>query len=124
MIDPDKLPELRPGRLRFWALRLLAWTMTLGGLGLIAVGAAQGWLAYYATKNGAEVARIYQALTYTVGAIATGMLLAGVGQAFRVFIAIEENTRLIAYHTRPRAKPPEETRQKTVPAAPSDRMRL
>lgn len=124
MVDPDKLPDFRPDRRRFWGLRFIAWIMTLGGLALLAVGTGHGWLAYYATKNGAEMARIYQALTYTVGALAGGLLLTGVGQAFRVVLAIEENTRLIAYHTRAKQKPPEEPRQRTVPAAPAERMRL
>ena len=124
MIDPDKIPDYRPDRRRFWVLRLLAWAMTLGGLALLAVGGGQGWLAYYATKNGGEISRLYQALAYTVGAVAGGLLLMGVGQAFRVVLAIEENTRIIAYHTRSRARPVEEVRERKIPAAPSERMRL
>jgi hypothetical protein len=126
MIDPDKFPDFRPDRRRFWVLRLLAWALTLGGLALFAFGAAHGTLAYYATKNGAEMARIYQALAYVGAAIAGGLLLTGVGQAFRVILAIEENLRIIAYHTRQKSKPaaPEEPRQRAVPAQQQERMRL
>jgi hypothetical protein len=125
VIDPDKLPNIRPDKRRFWVLRILAWTLSLGGMALVLAGAGHGALAYYATKNGAEMARIYQALAYVGGAVAGGLFLTGVGQAFRVVLAIEENTRLIAYHTRSRKAPaPEEMRQRTVPAAPAERMRL
>jgi uncharacterized membrane protein YeaQ/YmgE (transglycosylase-associated protein family) len=124
MIDPEKFPDFRPDRRRFWGLRLLAWGMTLGGLGLLCFGAMHGTLAYYATKNGAEMERIYQALAYVVGAVAGGLLLTGVGQAFRVVLAIEENTRLIAYHTRARTRPAEEPRERKVPAAAPEKMRL
>jgi hypothetical protein len=124
LIDPDKFPDYRPDRRRFWGLRLLAWGLTLGGLALLCFGAAHGTLAYYATKNGAEMARIYQAATYVVGSVAGGLLLTGVGQAFRVVLAIEENTRLIAYHTRAKTRPPEEARERKVPAAAPEKMRL
>ncbi|MDB5097140.1 MAG: hypothetical protein JWM80_1561 [Cyanobacteria bacterium RYN_339] len=124
MIDPDKFPDIRPDRRRFWGLRLLAWGLTLGGLALFTFGAAHGTLAYYATKNGAEMERIYQALAYVIAASAGGLLLTGVGQAFRVVLAIEENTRVIAYHTRAKTRPVEETRERKVPAVPTEKMRL
>jgi hypothetical protein len=125
VIDPDKLPNFRPDKRRFWVLRILAWALSLGGMALVLAGAGHGALAYYATKNGAEMGRIYQALAYVGGAVAGGLFLTGVGQAFRVVLAIEENTRLIAYHTRQRkVTPQEEVRQRPVPASQSERMRL
>lgn len=107
MINPDRIPDIRPDRRRFHFLRALAWIMGLGGLAGVVYGAALGALAYYGTKNGTEGERLLMALGAALLAVLGGLVMIGIGQVFRVVIAIEENTRLTAFHTRPRpAKPP------------------
>jgi hypothetical protein len=116
-LNPDKFPDVRPDRLRFWTLRVLAWLLSLAGLGAIGFGLAHGALAYYGTKNGLELERIVDAATLFGGSLGGGLGLLVVGQAMRVLLAIEENTRLIAFHTRPRPRPPEAAAERRVPGA-------
>ena len=92
-LNPDKFPDVRPDRLRFWTLRILAWTFSLLGLGLVGFALAHGALAYYGTKNGLELERVVNAATLFGGACGGGLLLLVIGQAARVLLAIEENTR-------------------------------
>jgi len=124
VIDPDKVPDIRPDKRKFWLLRGLSWLLFLGGLAALAFGCVHGALAYYGTKNGAEFQRILGSTAYVLVSVTVGLMMMGVGQVFRVIMAIEENTRLIAYHTRPRQRPPEEIRQRTVPSQPAERMRV
>ena len=111
MIDPDKLPDITPDKRKFWLLRFLTGALFLGGLAMILYGAALGALAYYGTKNGAETARIVEATANVLIAVVGGFLMMAIGQVFRVIMAIEENTRLVAFHTRPRPRPPEPPRR-------------
>lgn len=111
MIDPDKLPDIKPDKRKFWLLRGLTWLLFLGGLAAMAYGGLLGALAYYGTKNGAEMTRLVDAAASVIVAVVGGLLMMAVGQVFRVMIAIEENTRLIAFHTRPRPRPPEPPRK-------------
>lgn len=103
-LDPDKFPDVRPDRIRFWGLRALIWLFTLLGLGAVTFGLGHGALAYYATKNGAEVERAASALLIGGGAIGGGLILLFVSQLARVVLVIEENARLIAFQGR-RARP-------------------
>lgn len=111
MIDPDKIPDIRPDRRKFWLLRALTWLLFVSGLGAVIYAVAWGALTYYATKNGAEGHRaIAEVATVLIAGIG-GFLTMAVGQVFRVVLAIEENTRLIAFNTRPRPRPPEPPRR-------------
>ena len=92
--------------MRFWTLRVLAWGFTLLGLGAMGFGLAHGALAYYGTKNGLELERIVSAATLFGGSVGGGLVLVLFAQSARVLLAIEENTRLIAFHTRPRPRGP------------------
>lgn len=114
-LNPDNFPDVRPDRLRFWTLRILAWALTLGGLGMIGFGLTHGALAYYATKNGLELERIVNAAQLFGGSLGGGLVMVLIGQASRVLLAIEENTRLIAYHTRARARAPEPGLERRIP---------
>jgi hypothetical protein len=107
VINPDKLPDIRPDRRKFILLRVLTWLLFLGGLGAVIYGGTIGALAYYGTKNGQETVRIVDALASVILSVVGGLLTMAIGQVFRVLIAVEENTRLIAFHTRPRPRPPE-----------------
>lgn len=89
--------------------------MLLAGLAALGFGLLHGAVAYYATKNGRETARFVQEATLFLGGTTAGMVLLGLSQLCRVAMAIEENTRWIAYHTRPRLRPAEPAR----PARPS-----
>lgn len=111
MIDPDKLPDIKPDKRKFWLLRGLTWLLFLGGLAAMAYGGLLGALAYYGTKNGSEMTRLVDAAASVLVAVVGGLLMMAIGQVFRVMIAIEENTRLIAFHTRPRPRPPEPPRK-------------
>lgn len=111
MIDPDKLPDIKPDKRKFWLLRGLTWLLFLGGLAAMAYGGLLGALAYYGTKNGSEMMRLVDAAASVLVAVVGGLLMMAIGQVFRVMIAIEENTRLIAFHTRPRPRPPEPARK-------------
>lgn len=111
MIDPDKLPDIKPDKRKFWLLRGLTWLLFLGGLAAMAYGGLLGALAYYGTKNGSEMMRLVDAAASVLVAVVGGLLMMAIGQVFRVMIAIEENTRLIAFHTRPRPRPPEPPRK-------------
>lgn len=115
VIDPEKIPDIRPDRRRFWLLRFLNWLSLLVGLVAVAYGCLLGAVAYYATKNGGELPRMMEVAPTVLIAVIGGVLTMTVGQVFRVIIAIEENTRLIAFHTRPRPKPPEPPRRPAVP---------
>lgn len=103
-LDPDRFPDVRPDRLRFWTLRLLAWVFVGGGLVALGVGLAHGWLAYYATKNGGELERVVGAASWFLAAAMGGLVAIAIGQIARVVLAIEENTRLIAFNTQQQAK--------------------
>ena len=107
MIDLEKLPDIQPDKRKFFLLRFLTGALFLAGLALIVYGGALGALAYYGTKNGAETQRIVDAMAHVLASVVSGFLMMAVGQVFRVIVAIEENTRLIAFHTRPRPRPPE-----------------
>lgn len=96
-VDPERFPDVRPDRVRYWLLRLLVLLLTVIGLAAIILGLAHGALAYYATKNGAELERAASALTLSASAVAGGFLLLIVSQISRVLIAIEENTRMLAF---------------------------
>lgn len=76
------------------------------GLAAIVLGVAHAVLAYYATKNGAELERASQALLNSGLAIAAGLFLLLVSQLSRVLVAIEENTRFTAFHMRFKLKDP------------------
>ncbi|MEB3223889.1 MAG: hypothetical protein VKS61_17580 [Candidatus Sericytochromatia bacterium] len=119
-LDPDKFPDVRPDRIRFWVLRVMCWTFSLVALAAITFGVGHGALAWYATKNGAEVERAANALIIGGGAIAGGLLLLFAVQLARVQLAIEENTRLTAYHSRPRGRPNAERRPAAAPRQPPD----
>lgn len=123
MIDPDKIPDIRPDRRKFWLLRLLNWLSLLAGLSAVAYGVLLGALAYYATKNGTELQRIMAVAPTVLVSVIGGVLTMTIGQVFRVVLAIEENTRLIAFHTRPRLRPPEPPRRAT-PAPVREQMRV
>lgn len=119
MIDPERIPDIRPDRRRFHFLRVLAWLMALGGAAGVAYGVALGALAYYGTKNGLEGDRLLSALGLALLAALGGLVMMGFGQVFRVAIAIEENTRLTAFHTRPRPLPAPRRVVGTPPKAPA-----
>jgi hypothetical protein len=104
-LDPDKFPDVRPDRIRFWGLRVLCWLFSVTGLAAVAFGLGHGVLAWYATKNGAEVERAASALQVGGGAIVGGLLVLFFTQLARVLLAIEENVRLSAFHGRPRSRP-------------------
>ncbi len=76
---------------------------------------AHGALAYYGTKNGLELERIVNAAQLFGGSLGGGLVMLLIGQAARVLLAIEENTRLIAFHTRPRPRPPEPVAERRIP---------
>ncbi|MEB3329707.1 MAG: hypothetical protein VKQ33_10790 [Candidatus Sericytochromatia bacterium] len=116
-LDPDKFPDVRPDRIRFWGLRVLCWAFSLAGLGAIAFGLGHGALAWYATKNGAEVERAASALVLGGGAIGGGLALLFVSEVARVVLAIEENVRLSAFHGRPRPRPTSDKRPTERPPA-------
>jgi hypothetical protein len=103
-VDPERFPDVRPDRVRYWLLRLLVLLMTVAGLAVIVLGLAHGTLAYYATKNGAELERAAHALSLSAGAVAGGLALLLIAQVSRVLIAIEENTRMMAYQNRSRQR--------------------
>lgn len=107
--------------MRFWTLRFLAWTFVAAGLVGLGFGLAHGVLAYYATKNGAELERIVTAGSWFGACVAGGLVAIVIGQSVRVILAIEENTRLIAFHTRPRARQVEAVAERRV--APPERVR-
>ena len=113
-LDPDRFPDVRPDRTRFWTLRVLAWTFVAAGLIGLGFGLAHGLLAYYATKNGAELERIVTAGSWFGACMAGGLVAIVIGQIVRVLLAIEENTRLIAFHTRPRARHVEQAAERRV----------
>jgi uncharacterized ion transporter superfamily protein YfcC len=115
MIDPDKIPDIRPDRRKFWLLRALVWLLFVAGLAALAYAGLVGTLAYYATKNGSEVSRLYGESAHVLIAAIAGILTMAVGQLFRVIMAIEENTRLIAFNTRPRPRAAEPPRRSVVP---------
>ena len=115
MIDPDKIPDIRPDRRRFWLLRILNWVSLLVGLVAVCYGSLLGAVAYYATKNAGELQRMMEVAPTVLISVIGGVLTMTVGQVFRVILAIEENTRLIAFHTRPRPKPPEPPRRPAPP---------
>lgn len=115
MIDPDKLPDITPDKRKFWLLRFLTGALFLGGLAMILYGAGLGALAYYGTKNGTETARLVESAALVLAAVVGGLLMMAIGQVFRVIMAIEENTRLVAFHTRPRPRPPEPPRRSMGP---------
>lgn len=98
-------------------MRVLAWGFTLLGLGALGFGLAHGALAYYGTKNGLELERIVGAAQLFGGSLGGGLVLLVIGQLARVLLAIEENTRLIAFHSRPRPRPPEPAVERRVPGA-------
>jgi hypothetical protein len=104
-LDPDKFPDVRPDRIRFWGLRVLCGVFSVAGLAAIAFGLGHGVLAWYATKNGAEVERAAGALQIGGGAVVGGLVVLFVTQLARVLLAIEENVRLSAFHSRPRSRP-------------------
>lgn len=120
MIDPDKLPDITPDKRKFWLLRFLTGALFLGGLAMILYGVGLGTLAYYGTKNGGETARIVEAAAPVLVSVVGGFLMMAIGQVFRVILAIEENTRLVAFHTRPRPRPPEPPRR-PVGLSPQER---
>jgi hypothetical protein len=111
VIDPEKLPDIQPDRRKFWLLRFLTVALFFAGLALIVYGGALGALAYYGTKNGGETNRLIESAAHVLGAVIGGFMAMAIGQVFRVVIAIEENTRLVAFHTRPRPRPPEPPRR-------------
>lgn len=115
-LDPDNFPDVRPDRQRFWTLRILAWTFVAAGLIALGFGLAHGLLAYYATKNGAELERIVSAGSWFGACVLGGFVAIVIGQIVRVLLAIEENTRLIAFHTRPRARQVESVAERRVPS--------
>ena len=115
MIDPDKLPDIQPDKRKFWLLRFLTVALFFAGLALVVYGGAIGALAYWGTKSG-ETARLIEAAAQSLAGIVGGFLAMAVGQVFRVVIAIEENTRLTAFHTRPRPRAPEPPRRPVGPA--------
>lgn len=98
-MDPERFPDVRPDRVRYWLLRILILFLTVGGLAAIVMGLAHGALAYYATKNGAELDRAASAFINSAAAMSGGLLLLIIAQISRVLIAIEENTRLVAFYT-------------------------
>ena len=114
-LNPDNFPDVRPDRLRFWTLRILAWGLTLLGLGAVGFGLTHGALAYYATKNGLEIERIVNAAQLFGGSLGGGLLMILIGQVCRVLLAIEENTRLAAFHLRPRGRAPEIGLERRIP---------
>lgn len=122
--DPPSY-EGQPDGWRFWTLRALILLMLLAGLAALAFGLLHGAVAYYATKNGRETARFVQEATLFLGGTTAGMILLGMSQLCRVAMAIEENTRWIAYHTRPRLRPTEAPRGRPGPAHhnPPERIR-
>jgi hypothetical protein len=125
MIDPEKLPDIQPDKRRFWLLRALTVALFVAGLALLIYGGVVGSLAYYGTKNGAESTRLLESAAQAIAAIVGGFLAMAVGQVFRVVIAIEENTRLIAFHTRPRPRAPEPPRRPMMPPPPErEKMRF
>ena len=105
VIDPERIPEIRPDRRRFWLLRGLCWLFFFAGLALFIFGGFHATLVYYGTKNGAELDRIVRESAYILASLLTGLLLMTVGQVCRVVIAIEENLRIVAYNTRARLRP-------------------
>lgn len=115
VIDPDKIPDIRPDRRKFYVLRFLNLLLFVAGLVAVAYGALHGLLAYYGTHNGAEFPRFMDAMAGVIVAVVGGLLTMAIGQVFRVLVAIEENTRLIAFHTRPRPRPPEPPRRPIEP---------
>lgn len=120
MIDPEKLPDIQPDKRKFWLLRALTVALFFAGLALIVYGGALGALAYYGTKNGGETTRLIDSAAHVLVAVLGGFLAMAIGQVFRVVIAIEENTRLVAFHTRPRPRPPEPPRR-PMPMSPQER---
>lgn len=125
MIDPDKLPDITPDKRKFWLLRFLTGALFLGGLAMILYGVGLGTLAYYGTKNGGETARIVEAAAPVLVSVVGGFLMMAIGQVFRVILAIEENTRLVAFHTRPRPRPPEPPRRPVgLPPQEREHMRV
>ena len=125
MIDVEKLPDIQPDRRKFWLLRVLTVALFFGGLAAICYGGALGALAYWGTKSGTETTRIVDAAAQVLVSVVGGFLMMAIGQVFRVIIAIEENTRLVAYHTRPRARGhAEPPRRHVVPAADREHMRV
>lgn len=114
--DPPSY-DAQPDSWRFWSLRALVLLMLLGGLAAFAFGLLHGAVAYYATKNGRETARFVQEATLFLGGCTSGLILMGMSQVCRVVMAIEENTRWIAHHTRPRLRPAEAPRPRPAPPA-------
>jgi hypothetical protein len=125
VIDPDKLPDIQPDRRKFMLLRVLTVALFFGGLAAILYGGALGALAYYGTKNGTETPRIVDAAAQVLVSVLGGFLMMAIGQVFRVIIAIEENTRLVAFHTRPRPRSAAEPPRRTmVPPSEREHMRV
>jgi hypothetical protein len=120
VIDPEKLPDIQPDKRKFWLLRFLTVALFFVGLAMVVYGGAIGALAYWGTKGGNESGRLIEALSHVLLALVGGFFAMAVGQVFRVVIAIEENTRLVAFHTRPRPRPPEPPRR-TMPAPQAER---
>ncbi|HEY9724627.1 MAG TPA: hypothetical protein V6D47_21675, partial [Oscillatoriaceae cyanobacterium] len=87
MIDPDKIPDIRPDRRKFWLLRALSWTLFVAGLGAVIYAVLWGALTYYATKDGAESHRAIAEIATVLGAAIGGFLTMAVGQVFRVVLA-------------------------------------
>lgn len=104
--EPSSPSDRRPDKKKFWLLRFLTGLLLLCGLLAVAYGLAVGALAYYGTKNGSETGRIVDALAGVVVAVVGGVLTMAIGQVFRVILAIEENTRMLAYLARMRPVPP------------------
>jgi hypothetical protein len=121
VIDPEKLPDIQPDKRKFWLLRVLTVALFFGGLAAILYGGGLGALAYYGTKNGAETPRLVEAAAQVLIAVLGGFLMMAIGQVFRVILAIEENTRLVAFHTRPRARGPIEPPRRPMPMGAHER---
>lgn len=98
--------DRRPDKKKFWLLRFLTGLLLVCGLLAVAYGLTIGALAYYGTKNGSETGRIVDALAGVVVAVVGGVLTMAIGQVFRVILAIEENTRMLAHLARMRPGPP------------------
>ncbi|MEB3195583.1 MAG: hypothetical protein VKP62_00110 [Candidatus Sericytochromatia bacterium] len=94
--------DTNPARTRFWLLRLLITGLNALALLGTSAGLVYAALAYYATKNGAELARATDALFWSGVMIGVSILLAFATQLGRVLLAIEENTRRFGRPIRPR----------------------